>query len=76
MRMLFILLAGIFGIPGIAFATFLLAVNIANVDSAGREYSFIFQKGMKYIFRDGITRTSWRREKSSSCAGREGKDEM
>ena len=76
MRMLFILLAGIFGIPGIAFATFLLAVNIANVDSAGGEYSFIFQKGMKYIFRDGITRTSWRREKSSSCAGREGKDEM
>lgn len=76
MRMVFIFLAGIFGIPGIAFATFLLAVNIANVDSAGREYSFIFRKGMKYIFKDGITRTSWRREKSSPLSGGEGKNEL
>ncbi len=64
LRMIYILLAGLFGIPGLAFATLFLFINIINVNSSGYDYSYIFSSGRKYLFSDGIMRTSWRKQKT------------
>ncbi|MEG2192879.1 MAG: spore germination protein, partial [Oscillospiraceae bacterium] len=61
LRMVFILLAGIFGIPGIALSVMLLLINITNVNAAGYDYIFMFDLSQISSFKDGITKTSWRK---------------
>ncbi len=64
LRILFIIAAGIGGIPGIAFSVLFLFVNIINVNSAGYDYSYIFDLSKGKSFKDGITKTSWRKDKT------------
>lgn len=59
LRMLFIAFCGIFGIPGLAFCFMFLVINIAIVNAAGFDYTYMFVTG-KSLFKDGITKTSWR----------------
>ena len=60
LRLIFVFMAGVFSIPGLAFATLYLFINIIIVNSAGFEYANIFYKNKKYILKDGITKASWR----------------
>lgn len=62
MRILFVLIAGVGGIPGVAFCLFFMFVNIINVNSAGYDYSYIFDISQKNSMKDGILRTSWRKD--------------
>ncbi len=64
LRMLFILGGGIFGIPGVAFVTIFLIFNIINVNSFCYEYAEIFDIKSKNLFKDGLTRESWRNKKT------------
>ncbi len=66
LRLVFIVFAGMFSIPGLAFATLYLFVNIILVNSAGFEYADIFYKDRGKIFKDGITKASWRNMKTES----------
>ena len=63
LRIIFIVFAGLFSIPGLAFATLFLFINIIAVNSAGYEYANIFYKERKNIFKDGILKNSWRNTK-------------
>lgn len=65
LRIIFVAAAGLLGIPGIAFATLFLYINIVNVNSAGYDYSFMFDSSVDNIFKDGLFRTSWRKNKGS-----------
>ncbi len=60
LRMVFIVMAGIFSIPGLAFATLFLFVNILLVNSAGFNYAYMFYNKNNVIFKDGLTKNSWR----------------
>ena len=64
LRIIFVIAAGIFGISGIAFATLFLFINIVNVNSAGYDYSYIFNMSTGKGMKDGITKTSWRKDKN------------
>lgn len=71
LRIVFIAMAGLFGVPGLAFATLYMLINIINVNSACFDYSYIFSSGSKYLFSDGITRSSWRNDKSDFDLGKD-----
>lgn len=62
LRLVFIVCAGLFSIPGLAFATLYLFINIVVVNSAGYKYAGVFSKNL--IFKDGITKASWRNVKT------------
>ena len=62
LRLVFIVCAGLFSIPGLAFAMLYLFINIVVVNSAGYKYAGVFSKN--FIFRDGITKASWRNVKT------------
>lgn len=64
LRMIYVILSGIFGIPGTAFATMILFISIVNVDSAGYDYSYMFDLNKNNIFEDGIIRAGWRYSKN------------
>ncbi len=64
LRILFIIFAGIGGIPGIAFGLLFLFINVINVNSAGYDYSYIFDMSKDKSFKDGIVKTSWRNDKT------------
>lgn len=65
LRLIFIICAGLFSIPGLAFATLYLLVNIIIVNSAGYQYADIFYTNREMIFKDGITKASWRNMKTN-----------
>ena len=65
LRIIYIVLAGLFGIPGIAFATMILFINIVRVKSEEYSYSYMMNISRKGFLNDAIMRTSWRRAKGN-----------
>ncbi len=65
LRIVFIICAGFFGLPGIVFAVLFTAVNIINVNSDG--YDYISTASHKDIpAADGIFKNSWRKLQGKS----------
>ena len=60
LRIIFILMCGLFGIPGLSFSFMFLMINIFNVNSEEESYANIFMENRKNLLKDGILKTSWR----------------
>ncbi len=72
LRIFFVFCAGLFGIPGVAFATVFLLANIINVNGAGYNYINMFSNKNNMLLKDGILRTSWRiKDKTFDLRGTE-----
>ena len=71
LRIIFVVFSGLLGIPGLAFATLFLMININNVNAAGYDYPYIFSSGIRNIFSDGLMRTSWRKNTGNFSLGKE-----
>lgn len=65
LRMVYIVLAGVFGIAGIAFATLLLFVNIVKVRSGEIDYAYMLNITKKSFYSDILFRSSWRNSKGN-----------
>jgi len=66
LRMIFIISAGLFGISGVSLALLFMLINIVNVNGAGYDYAYMFNLASSNLFKDGITKTSWRKMQSKN----------
>ena len=60
LRIVFLLLSGLFGATGFAFSVLLLIFNVVNVNAAGKSYLPQFIRDNKNILVDIFLKSSWR----------------